>query len=85
MKRHGHTPAQAVREVREGKRMLDEGKDLTDVLRHLDIAASTWNRWRNHYGGMKATEGRRLREIEIENGRLEGLLAEADLDEAMLK
>ena len=52
MKRHRHTPEQAVRKLREGERMLNEGKDLTEVLRHLEIAESTWNRWRNQYGGM---------------------------------
>ncbi len=36
MKRHRHTPEQAVRKLREGERMLNEGKDLTEVLR-LDL------------------------------------------------
>jgi putative transposase len=58
---------------------------LSEVLRHLEIAESTWNRWRSQYGGMKATEARRLRELEIENSRLKRLLADAELDKAMLK
>lgn len=85
MKRHRHTPEQAVRKVREGERLLNEGRDLAEVLRHLEIAESTWNRWRNQYGGMKAEEARRLKELERENGRLKKLLAEAELDKAMLK
>jgi len=85
MKRHRHTPEQAVRKVREGERLLNEGKDLAEVLRHLGIAESTWNRWRNQYGGMKAEEAKRLKELERENGRLKKLLAEAELDKAMLK
>jgi putative transposase len=85
MKRHRHTPEQAVRKLREGDRMLAEGKDLAEVLRHLEIAESTWNRWRNTYGGMKASEAKRLRELEAENARLKKLLAEAELDKAMLK
>ena len=85
MKRHRHTPEQAVRKLREGDRMLAEGTDLTEVLRHLEIAESTWNRWRNMYGGMKADAARRLRELEAENARLKKLLAEAELDKAMLK
>jgi transposase-like protein len=83
MKRHRHTPEQAVRKVREGERMLNEGHDVAEVLRHLGIAESTWNRWRNQYGGMTADEARRLRELERENARLKKLLAE--LDKAMLK
>jgi len=85
MKRHRHTPEQAVRKLREGDRMLSEGQDLTEVLRHLEIAESTWNRWRNMYGGMKVDAARRLKELEAENARLKRLLAEAELDKAMLK
>ena len=75
VKRHRHTPEQAVRKLREGERMLGEGKDLADVLRHLEIAESTWNRWRSQYAGMKASGAKRLRELEAENARLKKLLA----------
>ena len=85
MKRHRHTPEQVVRKLREGDRLLNEGKDITEVLRHLEIAESTWNRWRAQYGGMKADEAKRLRQLETENARLKKLLAEAELDKAMLK
>ncbi len=85
MKRHRHTPEQIVRKLREGDRLLNEGKDLTEVLRHLEVTDSTWNRWRSQYGGMKASEAKRLRELETENARLKKLLAEAELDKSMLK
>ena len=49
------------------------------------MSEPTWNRWRNQYGGMKASEAKRLRELETENSRLKRLLAEAELDKAMLK
>ena len=77
MKRHRHTPEQIVRKLREGDRMLNEGKDVTEVLRQLEVSESSWNRWRAQYGGMKATEAKRLRELEVENARLKKLLAEA--------
>lgn len=85
MKRHRHSPEQAVRKVREGERLLNEGKDLAEVLRHLEIAESTWNRWRNQYGGMKAEEAKRLKELEKENARLKRIVADQALDMAMLK
>ena len=85
MKRHRHTPEQIVRKLREGDRLLNDGVDLAEVLRRLEVSESSWNRWRAQYGGMKANEARRLRELEIENGRLKKLLAEAELDKAMLK
>ena len=85
MKRHRHTPEQAVRKLREGQRLLSEGKDLTEVLRQFEIAESTWNRWRNRFGSMSVSEAKRLKELEAENARLKKLLAEAELDKAMLK
>ena len=85
MKRHRHTPEQIVRKLREGDRLLNEGKDLTEVLRHVEVSESSWNRWRSQYGGMKANEAKRLRELESENARLKKLLAEAELDKSMLK
>jgi putative transposase len=85
MKRHNHTPEQAVRKLHEGERMLNEGQDMTDVLGQLEIAESTWNRWRNQYGGMKADGAKKLKALEIENARLKKLVAEAELDKAMLK
>jgi transposase-like protein len=85
MKRHRHTPEQIVRKLREGERLLNEGKDIAEVVRHLEIAESTWNRWKSQYGGMKADEAKRLRQLEVENARLKKLLAEAELDKAMLK
>ncbi len=81
LKRHRHTPEQIVRTLREGERLLNEGKDLTEVVRHLGVAESTWNLWRSQYGGMKADEAKRLRQLDSENAKK--LLAEAELDKAM--
>ncbi|HSH58349.1 MAG TPA: hypothetical protein VK988_01670 [Acidimicrobiales bacterium] len=40
MKRHRHSPEQIVRKLREGDRLLNEGKDLAEVLRHLEVSES---------------------------------------------
>jgi putative transposase len=85
VKRHRHTPEQAVRKVREGERLLNDGKDLAEVLRMLEISEATWNRWRARYGGMSASEAKRLRELEAENARLKKLVANQALDIDMLK
>ena len=85
MKRHRHTPEQAVRKVREGERLLNDGKDLAEILRALEISEATWNRWRSQYGWMKASEAKRLRELEAENARLKRLVANQALDIDMLK
>lgn len=85
MKRHRHTPEQAVRKVREGERLLSEGQQLAEVLRHLEITEATFNRWRSQYGGMKADEAKRLKSLEVENQRLKKLVAEQALDIDMLR
>ena len=58
---------------------------LSGSPQHLQIAESTWHRWLAQYGGMKANDAKRLKELEAENVRLKRLLAEAELDKAMLK
>ena len=55
MKRKRHTPEQIVRKLREGDRMLNEGTELTEVLRHLEVSESSWARWRAQYGGIRPT------------------------------
>lgn len=85
MKRHRHTPEQIIRKIREGERILNEGKDLGEVLRLLEISEATWNRWRSQYGGMKAEEVKRLKELEKENSRLKKIVADQALDIDMLK
>jgi transposase-like protein len=84
-KRRRHTPDQIIRKLAEGNKLLAGGADLEEVCRHLAIAESTWHRWLAQYGGMKANDAKRLKELEGENARLKKLLAEAELDKAMLK
>ena len=85
MTRRRHTPDQIIRKLAEGNKLLAAGQELDAVCRHLQIAESTWLRWIAQYGGMKANDAKRLKELEIENSRLKRLLADAELDKAMLK
>jgi len=84
-RRQRHTPEQIVRKLRDGEAMLNAGKSLGEVLQTLAISEPTWHRWRQQYGGMKAEAAKRLKELELENSRLKHLLAEAELDKAILK
>jgi transposase-like protein len=85
VKRRRHTPEQVIRKLAEGEKLLGEGKNLEEVARHLEITESTWHRWRNQYGGMKADDAKRLRELERENARLKRIVADQTLDIDMLK
>ena len=84
-RRKRHSPEQIVRKLRDAEVMLNSGKGLEEVLKMLEVSEATLNRWRNQYGGMKSAEAKRLKELEGENARLKRLLAEAELDKAMLK
>jgi hypothetical protein len=75
-KRRRHTPDQIIRKLAEGHKQLAAGKELDEVCRHLEIAESTWHPWHAQYGGMKANDAKRLKELELENARLKKLLAE---------
>ena len=68
-----------------GRQALGQGKSVEEVSRHLEITESTWHRWRNQYGGMKADDAKELRELRRENGRLKKIVADQALDIDMLK
>ena len=84
-KRRRHTPDQIIRKLAEGNKLLASGQELDAVCRHLEIAESTWHRWLAQYGGMKANDAKRLKELEAENARLKKLVANQALDIDMLK
>lgn len=85
MKRTRHTPEQIVAKLREADAMLAAGRAVAQVVQHLGVSEQTYARWRAQYGGMKADEARRLKELEIENTRLKKLVADQALDMAILK
>jgi putative transposase len=74
-----------VRKLTEADRLLAEGKDVADVCRALQISEATYHLWRDQFGGLKADDAKRLRELEKENSTLKRLLAEAELEKAALK
>jgi transposase-like protein len=84
-KRRRHSPQQIVEKLKEADRLLNTGQGLGQVLQALAVSEATYHRWRNQYGGMKASEAKRLKELEQENARLKKLLAERDLDVDLLK
>jgi len=84
-KRVRHSPQQIVEKLQEADRLLNAGQSLGQVLQTLSVSQATFNRWRQQYGGMKASEAKRLKELEQENARLKKLLADAHLDNDILK
>jgi putative transposase len=85
MKKKRHSPTQIIAKLREAETALAGGQALEQVCRQLEISEQTYYRWRSQYGGMKAEEMKRLKELERENVRLKKLVADMALDNQILK
>jgi putative transposase len=83
--RKRHTPEQVVLKLREAEAELAQGASLGQVCQKLGVSETTFHRWKNQYGGLKADEAKRLKELEAENARLKRLVAELSLDKQMLQ
>ncbi|MDT5334076.1 MAG: putative transposase [Mycobacterium sp.] len=83
--RKRHSPEQIVRKLMAADRLLAEGKDLAAVCREMGVSEATYHRWRNQFGGLKAEDAKRLKDLERENATLKRLLADAELEKAALK
>lgn len=80
-----HTPDQIIALLRAAELDRSAGMTIPQICQKHGIGENTFHRWRNQYGGMKADEAKRLRELEAENLRLKQLVAELSLDKKMLQ
>jgi putative transposase len=85
VKRRRNTPEQIIRKLREADRLLGVGRTVPEVAKALEVSEATYHRWRNQYGGMKADDVKRLKELERENGRLKAIVADQALEVRALK
>src|SRR3954464_4121292 len=84
-KRQRHTPEQVISKLREAEVKTAKGTAIAQVCKDLAITENTYYRWRRECGGMKLDQAKRLKQLEGENARLKRLLADAELDKAILK
>jgi putative transposase len=66
-------------------REQEAGAQTAEVCRKHGISSATFYKWKAKYGGLEVSDARRLKSLEDENAKLKKLLAEAMLDNAMLK
>ena len=85
MKRTRHNPEPIIKKLRDADAMLASGKTIAQVCHALEVSEQTIQRWRKQYGGMKAGEAKRLKELEDENKRLKKVVAELTLDKDILQ
>ena len=81
MKRKRFTEEQIIAVLREH----EAGSKAADLARKHGISEATLYNWKAKYGGMDVSDAKRLKALEDENAKLKKLLAEAMLDNAMLK
>jgi transposase-like protein len=85
MKRKQFSAEQIVNKLRQAEVLLSQGQTVAQACKVTGITEQTYYRWRREYGGLKTDQARRLKELERENGRLKRLLADAELDKAILR
>jgi len=76
---------QVVHKLREADVLIGQGLSVPEAIRRLEVSDKTYYRWRKEYGGLKVDQAKRLKELLQENARLKKLLAEAELDKAILR
>ena len=79
------SPEQVIAKLRQAEADLAQGLSIAQACQKLGVSEATFHRWRNQYGGLKADEAKRLKELEAENARLKRLVAELALDKQMLQ
>ena len=80
-----HTPEKIIHLLREAEVHQSKGMTIAQVCKKLGVHEQTYYKWRKEYGGLRADQAKRLKELEKENARLKRLLADAELDKAILK
>lgn len=76
MKRSKFTPEQVTRILKE----FDQGKSTEQISREHGVSKATFYKWRQRYGGLEASELKRLKELEEENSKLKRMYANLALD-----
>ena len=80
-----YQPEQVVNLLRQIEVAVANGKTTAQACKEAEIVEQTYFRWRKEYGGLQVDQAKRLKELEKENARLKRLLADAELDKAILK
>ena len=85
MAKKRHSSEQIIRKLREAELELAKGQSLAAVCKKLCVTDQTYYRWRKEYGGLRVDQARRLKELENENARLKRIVADKELDNAILR
>ncbi len=85
MKRKRHTSEQIIRKLRLAEAEQASGTPLAEILKKLEVSEATFHRWRNEYGSASPEKVKQLKDLEKENARLRKIVADQQLDIAILR
>ena len=85
MGKKNYTTEQIIVKLRGVEVLCSQGRRAAEAIRQIGVSEQTYYRWRKKYGGMNSSEAKKYRELEKENARLKGLVADLSLDNAILK
>lgn len=80
-----YSPEQVVAKLRQIEVLQADGKSIPQACKEAGITDVTFYRWRREYGGLKADQAKRMKDLERENQRLRKLVADLSLEKAILK
>ena len=85
MARKRYSAEQIIGYLRQAEILISEGKTIGEASRQLSMSEPTYYRWRRAYGGMEVDQAQRLKELDLENQRLQSLVADQALHLSILK
>jgi putative transposase len=85
MPRKRHKPEEIVAKLRQVDVLTAQGQSVADAIRSIGVSEVTYHRWRNEFGGPKLDQVKRLKELELENGRLRKAVSDLTLDKLILQ
>jgi putative transposase len=85
MPRKRHKPEEIVTKLRQVDVLVSQGQSVVDAIRQIGVSEVTYYRWRQEFGGLKSEQVKRLKELELENGRLRKAISDLTLDKQILQ
>ena len=85
MPRKRYSASEIVNKLREAEVLIAQDHSVAQVCKQLGVADQTYYRWRKEYGSLSMDQAKQLKGLQCENARLKSLLADAELDKAILR
>ena len=85
MPKKRYTPEEIVAKLRQVDVLVSQGQNIADAIRQIGVSEVTYYRWRQEYGGLKADQVKRLKQLEQGNSRLRRAVSDLTLDKLILQ